>query len=75
MKIGMNKKMGLVALTGLCMAAGAHAEAVDLSALAADITSNATAVTGIVTTAIIAGFGIFALVWGARKAKSGLSGV
>ena len=45
----------------------------DYSALSTAIGTGATAVTTVATTAIVAGFGIFVLIWGARKIKGALS--
>ncbi|MEE9369364.1 MAG: hypothetical protein V3V05_10965 [Pontiella sp.] len=45
----------------------------DYTALSTAITEGATAATAIVTVAIVAGFGIFVLIWGARKIKGALS--
>lgn len=67
---------GLVAgaVAGGAMAVGSVAEAApDFTALDTEIGTTATAVVGVVGTAILAGFGIFALIWGARKIKSSLA--
>lgn len=45
----------------------------DYTALGTAITEGATAVTVVATAAIVAGFGIFVLIWGARKIKGALS--
>lgn len=45
----------------------------DYTALSTAITEGAGAVTLVATAAIVAGFGIFVLIWGARKIKGALS--
>jgi protein-S-isoprenylcysteine O-methyltransferase Ste14 len=67
---------GMVAGAAVCagMAVGSVAQAApDYSALEAEITSGAAAVITVATAAIVAGFGIFVLIWGARKIKGALS--
>ena len=63
---------GLMAAIAVAVAPAAQA-APDYTALGTAITEGATAVTVVATAAIVAGFGIFVLIWGARKIKGALS--
>ncbi len=67
-KINMWFAALLMALFSALSAVGA-----DFSALAAEIDSASAAVALVVTAAILAGFGIFILMWGGRKIKAALS--
>jgi len=66
------KKWLAAMVVGLFGASSAMA-APDYTALGTAITEGATAVTVVATAAIVAGFGIFVLIWGARKIKGALS--
>ena len=58
---------------GFAVLVAGSAQAADFSALETEIASAATSVAGVATVAIIAGFGIFILIWGAKKIKGALS--
>jgi hypothetical protein len=63
---------GLV--VAVAMAIGSTAQAApDYSGLSTAITEASTAVAAVAGAAIVAGFGIFVLIWGARKIKGALS--
>lgn len=69
----MKKWLGGI-LTAIAVAAAPVAQAApDFTALETEIGTAATSVSGVAATAIIAGFGIFVLIWGARKIKGALS--
>ena len=68
------KAMFASALVVAAMGAGSVAQAApDYSALETEITGGASAVATVAGAAIVAGFGIFVLIWGARKIKGALS--
>ena len=71
----MNKiKKMMAAIAGVVLAGTVAVQAApDYSELGTAVTEGATAATVVVTVAIIAGFGIFVLIWGARKIKGALS--
>lgn len=66
------KKMMVAVLGCSSLVMGTFA-APDFTALETEIGTSATAVAGVAAAAIIAGFGIFVLIWGARKIKGALS--
>jgi hypothetical protein len=62
----------VLAGVGIGLTASAQA-APDYTNLSTAITEGAASVTLVATAAIVAGFGIFVLIWGARKIKGALS--
>jgi len=71
---GMVKGAIAAAVGGGAMYVGSVAQAApDFSGLEAEISGAATSVAAVALVAIIAGFGIFVLIWGARKIKGALS--
>ena len=61
------------ALMGLGLSIGSAVYAADFTALETEIGTAATQVAAVAGAAIVAGFGIFVLIWGARKIKGALS--
>ncbi len=69
----LKKIKAVAAMTSFSLMTAVANAAPDFSTLETELTGTATAVTSVVTAGIIAGFGVFALIWGARKIKSGFS--
>ena len=63
---------GILTAIAVAVAPVTHA-APDYTGLGTAITEGATAVAAVAGAAIVAGFGIFVLIWGARKIKGALS--
>ena len=68
----MKKGMKYAIATGSVVGMALMSQAADFTALETEIGTASAAVAGIVTTAVIAAFGIFIIVWGARKIRSSL---